>query len=176
MRSQQRSSSCKSIGKNTLNLNTSHPVDRALSDRFRGGYTTINEYTFNLDGMILILKTGSTLDNIKVSQGYFEDWIAEKMHMHPPDYHVHPTGDYNHLPPGKEYSGIINAIRFSQHTWKLQFHPEFDAAITKETIQALKNELISEGFDVPQLVNHLADVDFGERIFKRFKELTLINR
>jgi len=57
--------------------------------------------------MILILKTGSTLDNIKASHGDFEDWIVRKMHIHPSEYHIHPTGDYNHLPPEKEYSGII---------------------------------------------------------------------
>ena len=63
--------------------------------------------TFDKNNMILILKTGSTLDNIKALHGDFEDWIAEKMHMHPTEYQVHPTGDYNRLPPKKDYSGII---------------------------------------------------------------------
>jgi GMP synthase (glutamine-hydrolysing) len=57
--------------------------------------------------MILILKTGSTLDNIKASHGDFEDWIAAKMQLDPSGYRVHSTGDYNRLPPDQDYSGII---------------------------------------------------------------------
>lgn len=233
--------------------------------------------------MILILKTGSTPDHIKTSQGDFEDWIAEKMQMHSPEYHVHSTGDYNSLPPDQDYSGIIitgsqdmvtdinlsqtrmhnwllerqksgmpilgicfghqllnvlnggtvdfnpsgsitgmekthitpaakkdellgslpgsfevyqvhkqsiytpsqsaeilayndsgviDAIRFDEHSWGLQFHPEFDATITQRTIQTLQNELISEGVDVQRLSNNVADVDYGVSILRRFKELT----
>jgi len=233
--------------------------------------------------MILILKTGSTLDNIKALHGDFEDWIAEKMLMHPHEYHVHATGDYNSLPPEQDYSGIIitgspemvteinlkktrmhgwlmerqksgqpmlgicfghqllnilnggtvafnpsgnntcmekthltragrkdnllgnlpdsfdvykvhqqsihtppesaeilarnddgiiDAIRFHEHTWGLQFHPEFDAAISRLTIREQENDLNSEGFDVQKLLNNVAEVDYGERIFKRFRELT----
>lgn len=233
--------------------------------------------------MILILKTGSTLDNIRASQGDFEDWIAEKMQIHPSEYHIHPTGDYNSLPSDQNYSGIIitgssdmvadvnlrekgmynwlldhqesgmpilgicfghqlltilnggtvdfnpsgnitgmkktrltpagkkdkllgdlpdsfevyqvhkqsihtppdsaeilaysdsgviDAIRFNENSWGLQFHPEFDATRSKLTIQEQQNELSSEGFDVQQLLDHVAEVDYGERIFKQFKELT----
>jgi GMP synthase (glutamine-hydrolysing) len=233
--------------------------------------------------MILILKTGSTLDNIKASQGDFEDWIAEKMQMQPPEYHVHSTGNYNSLPPDQEYSGIIitgsqdmvvdinlsqtrmhdwllakqksgmpilgicfghqllnvlnggtvefnpsgiitgmektritpaakkdkllgtlpdsfevyqvhkqsiytapksaeilayndsgviDAIRFGEHSWGLQFHPEFDATIIQLTIQVLQNELNSEDVDVQELLNNVADVDYGIKILRRFKELT----
>lgn len=233
--------------------------------------------------MILILKTGSTPDNIKASHGDFEDWIAEKMQMHPPEYHVHSTGDYNSLPPDQDYSGmvitgspdmvtdiniketsmhgwlldrqksgmpilgicfghqllnvlnggtvefnpsgiitgmektritpaakkdkllgtlpdsfevyqvhkqsvytppgsaeilayndsgIIDAIRFNEHTWGLQFHPEFNSTISKLTIQAQKDELSAEGVDVPALLGNVTHVDYGERILQQFKELT----
>lgn len=57
--------------------------------------------------MILILKTGSTIDNIKVYNGDFEDWITEKMKLSKSEYHVHAAGNYENLPPELNYSGII---------------------------------------------------------------------
>jgi GMP synthase (glutamine-hydrolysing) len=57
--------------------------------------------------MILILKTGSTLASISERYGDFEDWFAAKMQLAQSEYHVHPAGDYNHLPPEQHYSGII---------------------------------------------------------------------
>jgi GMP synthase (glutamine-hydrolysing) len=69
-------------------------------------------------------------------------------------------------------SGIIDAIRFNQNTWGLQFHPEFNPTITKLTIQAQSDELTSEGFDVQSLLSNVAQADCGIIILKRFKKLT----
>jgi|GEM_PF-6125450 len=72
--------------------------------------------------MLLILKTGITLDNIRAFHGDFEDWIAGKMQMNPSEYPVHSTGDYNSLPPEKDYSGIINLSETRMHEWLLKMN------------------------------------------------------
>lgn len=57
--------------------------------------------------MILILKTGHTIEHIRPDHGDFEDWIAGKMQLSRPDYVVHPVGDYQQLPPEGNYSGVV---------------------------------------------------------------------
>ncbi|MEN6619404.1 MAG: glutamine amidotransferase [Rikenellaceae bacterium] len=232
--------------------------------------------------MILILKTGSTLANIRATKGDFEDWIKEKMQLNEFEYHVHSVENYKTLPPEQHYSGIIitgsplmvtdiklednnmcnwlldkqrsgtpilgicfghqllsilnggsveynfsgtkigstktyltmagqqdkllgalplvfevykthkqsvstlpesveilatnnsgiiDAIKFNANTWGVQFHPEFDANITKLYIQEKYNELSAEGLDVQELLKNVVNVDYGDRILKRFKEI-----
>lgn len=57
--------------------------------------------------MILILKTGSTAENIKNVHGDFEDWISNKMALTKSEYHVHFVDDYDTPPLDLKYSGIV---------------------------------------------------------------------
>ena len=57
--------------------------------------------------MILILKTGHTIEHIRPDYGDFEDWIAEIMQLSKPEYVVHPVGGYQQLPPEANYSGVV---------------------------------------------------------------------
>ena len=68
-------------------------------------------------------------------------------------------------------SGIIDAVKYDTNTWGVQFHPEFDADITKSYIQEKSSELIAEELDVPELLKGVVLVDFGTRLLARFKEI-----
>jgi len=72
-------------------------------------------------------------------------------------------------------SGIIDAVKYDTNTWGVQFHPEFDAEITKLYILEKGDELISEGLDVQQLLDGVVSVDFGISLMARFMELTGIS-
>lgn len=67
--------------------------------------------------------------------------------------------------------GIIDAIKFSAKTWGVQFHPEFNSDIMRLYIEEKKDRLISDGYDVDELSKTTVNIDWGEKIFKRFKEI-----
>ncbi|MCX6232236.1 MAG: glutamine amidotransferase [Bacteroidetes bacterium] len=72
-------------------------------------------------------------------------------------------------------SGIIDAVRFNANSWGLQFHPEFDFEITTLYIQEKSDALSADGFDVQALLQNVVTVDYGNRILKRFKEISINN-
>jgi len=55
--------------------------------------------------------------------------------------------------------------------WGVQFHPEFDADITRTYIDHSRDELLREGQDFQQLLATCRDNDFGSQILKRFATL-----
>lgn len=57
--------------------------------------------------MILILKTGSALENIRTAKGDFEAWISSKMQLDESGFYVHLAGDYHALPPERQFRGIV---------------------------------------------------------------------
>lgn len=232
--------------------------------------------------MILILKTGSTIESIAKKRGDFEDWIVERMELKEGEYLIHPTGNYESPPPDAEYSGVIitgsplmvtdlnldslwirdwlldkqtsgvpvlgicyghqlltavnegtvknndagiiiganttqltpggkkdmllgefpeafkvfkthnqsvervppaaevlavdntgviDAIRFSEKCWGVQFHPEFDAQIMKHYIKNKKNTLADQGYNIDKMLDNADIVDYGGEILTRFKEI-----
>ena len=72
--------------------------------------------------------------------------------------------------------GIIDAVKFGINYWGLQFHPEFNGSITRFYLQEKYNTLSAEGIDVQDLLKNVVDVDYGEIILKRFKEIAMSNR
>lgn len=68
-------------------------------------------------------------------------------------------------------SGMIDAFRVNDNSWGVQFHPEFDENITKSYIHQQLKELSAEGLDPLELLGSVVHVDYGARIFKRFKQI-----
>jgi GMP synthase (glutamine-hydrolysing) len=68
-------------------------------------------------------------------------------------------------------SGIIDAVKYDTNTWGVQFHPEFDADITKSYIQEKGIELIADGLNVEELLKAVVSVDFGSQLLVRFMEI-----
>jgi GMP synthase (glutamine-hydrolysing) len=60
------------------------------------------------------------------------------------------------------------AFVVDDQAWAVQFHPEFDAEITRTYIQNYRQELIAEGQDVDGLLAGCHDTAWGRMILKQF--------
>jgi len=64
------------------------------------------------------------------------------------------------------HSFVIN-----DYIWGVQFHPEFNAEITKLYVDEFKESLIKEGRNFEALKNSVQEHNFGKMLLKRFVEL-----
>ncbi len=60
------------------------------------------------------------------------------------------------------------AFRWGRHAWGVQFHPEFDAAITRGYIFQRRPDLRREGFDPLALYRNVADTPEATALLRRF--------
>ena len=60
------------------------------------------------------------------------------------------------------------AFLVGERAWGVQFHPEFDAEITRTYIQHYRQELVAEGQDVDGLLVGCRDAGWGQVILQRF--------
>lgn len=63
------------------------------------------------------------------------------------------------------------AFRIGQRAWGVQFHPEFDASVSRGYIETRRELIRAEGIDVDALLARLEDSDHGARLLARFAEL-----
>ncbi len=63
------------------------------------------------------------------------------------------------------------ALAFAPHVWGVQFHPEFDADITRAYIRAYADLLRSEGQDPAQLLTTCYDTPVGPALLRQFAQL-----
>lgn len=80
------------------------------------------------------------------------------------------------LPPGAVRLGgnaadPNQAVRFADRAWGVQFHPEFDAEVSRSYLTARRVELIAEGLDPDALLRATADSPDGARLLARFGEI-----
>ena len=64
-----------------------------------------------------------------------------------------------------------HAFSIGENIWGVQFHPEFNAGITRMYINELKDELLKENINPLQLINSITDSPTGKLLLKRFYEL-----
>jgi GMP synthase (glutamine-hydrolysing) len=64
-----------------------------------------------------------------------------------------------------------HAYRLGDTTWGVQFHPEFDADVSRAYIEARREILASEGLNPAALTAAVEDSDHGPQILTRFREL-----
>lgn len=60
------------------------------------------------------------------------------------------------------------ALRLGHHTWSVQFHPEFDADITRGYLEARRALYTRKGLDVDALLAGLVDDDASRALLTRF--------
>lgn len=60
------------------------------------------------------------------------------------------------------------AIRFSEACFGVQFHPEVDADIMRGYVEARREVLLREGFEVGTLLARVGDAEPGREILRRF--------
>ncbi len=61
-----------------------------------------------------------------------------------------------------------HAFRWGSHTWGVQFHPEFDAHITRAYLRHRRAELLREGLDVQDLLAGCRPSPVATRVLTRF--------
>lgn len=64
-----------------------------------------------------------------------------------------------------------HAVRLGERVWGVQFHPEFDADIVRDYIEARREQLQAEGLDAEQLYNSATDSGHGPLLLRRFADL-----
>lgn len=64
-----------------------------------------------------------------------------------------------------------HAFSVNENIWGVQFHPEFNAAITRAYIDEQKDSLVKEGYDLDQLHNSVREHKYGKLLLRRFMEL-----
>lgn len=67
-----------------------------------------------------------------------------------------------------------HAFKVGDCVWGLQFHPEFDAHITKHYVDYYREQLAQQERDADQIKNDCHDSSYGKEILKRF--LTLVKQ
>jgi GMP synthase (glutamine-hydrolysing) len=63
------------------------------------------------------------------------------------------------------------AVRFSEAAWGVQFHPEMDAGIAREHLNARRELLLQEGIDPDALLERTTDARAGASTLVRFMEI-----
>jgi GMP synthase (glutamine-hydrolysing) len=79
------------------------------------------------------------------------------------------------LPPGARllaHNGHdrVQGFAFGTHAWGFQFHPEFDADISRRYIEDDRDKLEAEGRAPNALLNATRDADHGTTLLRRFAE------
>ena len=64
-----------------------------------------------------------------------------------------------------------HAFRNGKNIWGVQFHPEFNARITKYYIEQQKDDLIAQGLKPEEVYESVTDNDYGKILLRKFKNL-----
>ena len=65
----------------------------------------------------------------------------------------------------------MQAIRFGDRVWGVQFHPEFDAEVIRTYLAARRDRVVAEGLDADALLAGVRDTPKAARLLRRFAEL-----
>jgi GMP synthase (glutamine-hydrolysing) len=81
------------------------------------------------------------------------------------------------LPPGALLLGHCvrdpyHAFRLGENCWGVQFHPEFDAEVSRRYIELRRQKILDEGLDPDALIASVRESDHGARLLARFADLT----
>jgi GMP synthase (glutamine-hydrolysing) len=93
--------------------------------------------------------------------------------LHVPTSHVQSVIT---LPEGAQRLGSSAldpnyVVRHGERAWSVQFHPEFDAAIVRDYIDARRGDLEREGLDPEALKDSAVDTADGTILLRRFAQL-----
>jgi GMP synthase (glutamine-hydrolysing) len=85
------------------------------------------------------------------------------------------------LPDGADVLGSTAlephaAVRFGARAWGVQFHPEFDAAVVRQYIEARRAALLDEGINVSDLETGVADAPRARGLIERFLRVATESR
>lgn len=77
------------------------------------------------------------------------------------------------LPPGARHlaespADPHHAFAFGEHAWGVQFHPEFDAEVTRAYLVARRDTLRAEGIDPTALESGVGESPHAAQVLRRF--------
>ncbi len=80
------------------------------------------------------------------------------------------------LPPGARLLGTTagdphHAFAIGSSVWGVQFHPEFDADVTRTYLTERRELVAVEGLDPDRLMREVSESDVGSRLLRRFADL-----
>jgi len=64
-----------------------------------------------------------------------------------------------------------HAFTMGDCVWGIQFHPEFDAEITRAYIQEHREKLMKDGHDPERLISMCIDTPYGSALLQRFVDI-----
>jgi GMP synthase (glutamine-hydrolysing) len=90
--------------------------------------------------------------------------------------HVSHVESVLELPAGARLLGSTagdphHAFAMSDSVWGIQFHPEFDADVTRTYLTERRDRLVAEGLDPDRLMRDVSESDYGSRLLRRFAGL-----
>jgi len=62
-----------------------------------------------------------------------------------------------------------HAFKLGSNIWGVQFHPEFNATVTRYCVKKLAEDLRSQGLDPEQMYHEVEENGYGKMLLKRFK-------
>jgi GMP synthase (glutamine-hydrolysing) len=65
-----------------------------------------------------------------------------------------------------------SAVRFGEHTWGVQFHPEFDSEVMRAYVETRREILRAENLDPDQRLRDIVETPAGPEILQRFLQYT----
>jgi GMP synthase (glutamine-hydrolysing) len=65
----------------------------------------------------------------------------------------------------------MQAVRFGERAWGVQFHPEFDVAAIRAYLTARRESVVAEGLDADALLAAVREAPSGPRLLRRFAAL-----
>jgi len=96
----------------------------------------------------------------------------------PPSIRVHVTHIESviELPPGARLLACSDgdphqAFSLGPAAWGVQFHPEFDARVVRQYIEARRDAILAEGLDADALYQAACESPYGTALLRRFSEL-----
>lgn len=80
------------------------------------------------------------------------------------------------LPPGARLLACSEgdphqAFSLGPAAWGVQFHPEFDASVVRQYIEARRESILAEGLDADVLFEAVCESPYGTALLRRFSEL-----
>ena len=72
---------------------------------------------------------------------------------------------------GANHFDAHHCFRYGECTWGVQFHPEFDADISRAYIEERKSDISAEGLDPDRLLAELKDTPESASLLRRFAEI-----
>lgn len=64
-----------------------------------------------------------------------------------------------------------HVLRLGETTWGVQFHPEFDAEVSRRYIELRREKILAEGLDPDALLLGVRESDHGAQLLTRFARL-----